>query len=171
MWHDVQVPWKPTNFTAVPRPAGKSASAFLWHSAQGAVACLPRKKTAGFLWTYVFTLKSTVEWHVSHFGPTCPRWGSLWQEAQAVAAPRYRTAVPWPAGKAAVSFLWHFWQSVVACFPVSLKGDWSCRKTTAANFAPAAVPPATVWQASHLTPSWPRWGSLWQVAQSVDRFL
>ena len=166
LWQVVQLPASPTSRTAIPRPAGKSASTFLWHSWQGAVACLPRKNPAGFLWAKVVTLKSDVVWQVSHLGPTCSRWTSLWQVTQAVPTPRYRTAVPWPAGKAAASFLWHFWHSVDECLPVSLKAAWSCRNAGDANFGAA-----TVWQASHLPPSCPRWASLWQVTQSVGRFL
>ena len=78
----------PVSLTVVPRPAGKSASTFLWQLAQGTVACLPRKKPAGFLWTKLFTAKSAVVWQLSHLAPTWPRWTSLWQEAQAVWTPR-----------------------------------------------------------------------------------
>ena len=82
---------------------------------------------------------------------------------QAPLVPLNWTAVPWPAGKSAVTVLWQVMHSMVACLPVSGNSarEWSnetCLKLAA----------ATEWHEPHCAPSWPRWASRWQVAHSMD---
>ncbi len=53
--------------------------------------------------------------------------------------PFNRTAVPFPAGNAAVSVLWHSRQATVRCNPVKANAARSCEKAAGANFGAAIV--------------------------------
>ena len=109
-------------------------------------------------------MKAADEWHVAQDVPSWPRCGSLWQVAQVVPSPFSRMAVPVPAGNLAVSFWWHFSHARGECLPVSGNAVRAWSKPITANFAPV-----TEWHFSQEAPTWPRWGSLWQVAQAVER--
>ena len=132
--------------------------------AQGAVACAPFQNSGEPGCLNVGTLKVSGEWHVAHDVPSWPRCGSLWQVAHAVPSPFSRTAVPLAAGNFAVSFLWHFSHARGACLPASGNADFAWSNFTGANFAPV-----TAWQVSQEAETWPRCGSLWQVAHAVAR--
>jgi hypothetical protein len=150
--------------TAVPFPDGNAASSDLWHLAQGAVVCAPFQNSGDPLCLNTGTSNVSAVWHVAHVPPSWPRCGSLWQVAQSVPRPFSRTAVPLPAGDFAVSFLWHFSHASGACLPASGNADFAWSNFTGANFAPV-----TAWQVSQEAVSWPRCGSLWQLAHATER--
>ncbi len=136
----------------------------MWHAAHGAVACSPFQNSGGPECRNDGTLKLSGEWHVAQAVPSWPRCGSLWQPTQAVGSPFSRTALPLPAGNVPVSFLWHFAQARDACRPASGNADFPWSNLTGANFGPE-----TAWQLSQEEETWPRCGSLWQLAQAVER--
>ncbi len=181
LWQDAQsrpsAPWWKSSWqwaqstgsvylTAVPCPAGKSAVSLRWHAAQAIVACLPAKNSAVSFragCTNFSTWKEAVPWQVSQRCGSWPRCGSLWHVRHSVEIPVSLTAVPLPAGNAAVAFVWHFAQGTVSCLPVSVNFARECSKRS--GLKPFVARP---WHLAQSEPTWPRCGSLWQAAHSKE---
>ncbi len=164
LWQVAHAVPSPFSRTAVPLPAGNVAVSFLWHFSHARDACFPESGNADFAWSNLRgrNFAPVTTWQLSQDAPTCPRCGSLWQEAHVVESPRYVLSPTGTGRPFGPDFgpPWHLSQGRLSWAPEKKSGKRGCLNSFGRKLS---VP----WHVAHAVPRSPLWGSSWHAAQSV----